>query len=180
LTKAGIGVNNQNDMEVRGKFKEHSCIEPSAEVSLDSRGATLTNEKVTIDVQEAGKRICNTKVAVNSHGPQQEIICTEHGTWSTVPALPNPKHEHDVDQAKSQESTEEILKSPSKARKWKRKTREITNAITGETDRKRKIEDVEWSHAENQEHCPKKSHSGGEFLFHVDKAVADPQPRLSP
>jgi hypothetical protein len=180
LTKAGIGVNNQNDMEVRESFKEHGCIEPSAEASRDRRGATLTNEKVTTDVQEAGKRLCNTKVAVNSYGPQQEIMCSENGTCCTVPVPPNPKYEHYVDQAKSQELTEELLRSTSKARKWKRKNRETTNDITGESDRKRKLEDVEWSHAENQELCPKKSYSGGEFLSHMEEAVAESQPRLSP
>jgi hypothetical protein len=180
LTKAGIGVNNQNDMEVRESSKEHGCIEPSAEARLDRRGATLTNEKGTTDVQEAEKKFCNTKVAANSHVHQQEIMCTENGICLTVPVTPNPKYDHHVDQANLQESTEEPLRSTSKARKWKRKSRETTNEITGETDRKRKLDDVEWSHAENQKLGSKKSHSGGEFLFHMEEAVAGTQPRLSP
>jgi hypothetical protein len=154
LTINDTEVINQNDTEIRGVLNESGCIEPRAEDSHDRKGATL-NKVLIKDGQVAGKMTPNTNVAVNNIGSQLE--------GSPVQPL-----------------TEDTPKTLSKVRKWKRKTKDITRGNPSETDRKRKFEDVEWIHPEDQEHHSKKRHSGGELLLLDEEAVADSQPRLSP
>ncbi|XP_062152170.1 uncharacterized protein LOC133860613 [Alnus glutinosa] len=154
LTISDTEVINQNDTKIRGVQNEVGCIEPRAEDSHDRKGATL-NKVLIEDSQVAGRMTPNTNVAVKKIGSQLE--------GSLV-----------------QPSTEETPKTLSKVRKWKRKTKDITRDDPSETDRKRKFEDVEWIHPEDQEHHSKKRHSGGELLLLDEEAVADSQLRLSP
>jgi len=139
------------------------CMEPHVEDPILNRGVPLVNGKLT-----SGNSGSQEGVSPS----QQKFL--EQGVCS-VSFFPN-----NGDNENGLSSYEDVMKTFDKVRKWKRKSRDNISDNSCETQRKRKSEDVEWTLSDTLEAHRKKHNSGNEVPSQLEKAVADPQPHLSP